>query len=51
VLTVIGVVLVLIGMISVARDVVESDTEGPVRGGEAAPVMPSQTPPAAGQPG
>jgi hypothetical protein len=51
VLTVIGVVLVLIGMISVARDVVESDTEGQVRDGEAAPVMPSQTPPAAGQPG
>jgi hypothetical protein len=48
-LTVIGVVLVLIGMISVARDVVESDTEGLERDGATGPVLPSQTPPAPGQ--
>jgi hypothetical protein len=49
VLLVIGLSLVLIGMISVARDVVESDTEGLLRKTEAAPVVPSAPPPAPGQ--
>jgi hypothetical protein len=41
-LTIIGVVLLLIGMIGIARDVVESDTEGMPRDPDA-PVMPSDT--------
>jgi uncharacterized BrkB/YihY/UPF0761 family membrane protein len=51
VLTFIGVVLVLIGMISVARDVVESDTEGMDRAKESGPVMPPNTPPSPGHSG
>ena len=50
-LAVIGVVLLLIGMIGVARDVVDSDTdtEGVSRGTDDAPVMPSNTTRAPGQ--
>lgn len=50
-LAVIGAILLLIGMIGVARDVVDNDTEGMERGTEDASVLPSDTTPAPGQPG
>ena len=45
----IGVILLLIGMLGVARDVVDNDTEGMARATEEDSVVPSDTTPAPGQ--